>query len=218
MIQVKTWFQNRRAKWRRLKQDSQDGEKENSNNRGMKSDSLTKDDRTDDENTSAEEECANENTDTQQHVNLDSQKITECKPDQQSDFAIDKLSNISDPYSASLIGESSFNGLPVGKETENVNFQPQNFSVTTPTSQYSRNSTINPLGSSYFPTQVMHQTYQPPSFHPAQDYQPPIFSSHLSQPLPTISSSTQFDAYVSNLNSGNNLPTSSLLSIESTTE
>ena len=216
MFQVKTWFQNRRAKWRRLKQDGQDGEKEN-DNRKLKNEISSKP-RSDDENTSTEEESTKENTEKEEEIiTVDAQKLPECKTDQVN-FCYDKSSCSADPYSSSLIGESSYGLQPI-KETGNAHFQSPNFSVTTPTTIYHRNSTINPLGQSFYPTQVMphHQTYQPPSYHqPNHDFQSPIFSSNL--PLPTITSSSQFDAFATNLTSNQPLSVPSLMAIESPTE
>lgn len=221
---MKTWFQNRRAKWRRLKQDGQDGDGENQEAKQNK----RKKEASDDDNSSAEDDSSPPNKDKEPEEDKDEvvsvdMNLSESK--NADNFTVHKLNSPNTSFSASHLVDSPVNGFGGVKEPLNnivsPHFQTPSYTCTT-VGSYHRVSPLNSLGQPFYSNQVLHhpQPYHPAPYHPSPDYQTPLYSSHLPQTLSSMNNVPHYEPYATVYTSGQSLPSgpTSALSIEPSPE
>lgn len=191
---MKTWFQNRRAKWRRLKQDSNDPEKTANGESTDGSEKKVKTEATsEDDNLSADDEdSAAEDSESKQKEN-NSEKQTPKE-------------NGFEPYSLRKLSPTAPNGLYSGSDrsSDSVSaFSNVSSAVPSPSLQpstqslasvshhapYQRLPTIGPLAQPYYQGPMAHHPSTYPSQHggyiTSHDYQSNGLAGEPSHPLPS---------------------------------
>ncbi|XP_076805992.1 uncharacterized protein LOC143449611 isoform X1 [Clavelina lepadiformis] len=205
--QVKTWFQNRRAKWRRLKQDGGEGDKDGENADQSKDEKRRKKEETDEDNVSADDEASSSPLRSSEKAEKDGNADEGSTKDSvgscnngQNDFSMQKPAPQSDPYSPN--NPSSYNGLPgSAHESESslvLGPQVQSAAYHGPNNSYPKVHPMSSLGQHYYTNQMplMPQPYHPAPYQPSQEYHSSILSPHLSQPLSSsMSAPTQYEPY-----------------------
>lgn len=193
-VQVKTWFQNRRAKWRRLKQDGQEGEKEAENaEQGKNAAKKTKHDGTSEEdNGSADDEDSSAYDDAEKKVRKDPEVKVEVFD--QGEFG-------------GLKGGTNGGGFPVERGEDyasppGVSSSMQDHSHAS--ISYHRLPNIGPLSQPYYPNQIPPQPYH--NNNNSYDYQSPVLpaigpTNYTSQPLQQYDNFTSHNAQQVSLHS-----------------
>ena len=192
-----------------MKQDGQDGEKENEKAKDMKAK------QSEDEISSTEEESSSSYKGKDKvEIKDDDNKKQEIKTEQ-SDYNLQKMNgNSENSYSPNQLANSPFPVPVTGTLPTPTHFQPQNYTCANTTS-YHKPTTINPLGHSYYSGQSLPplQPYNP-SLYPNNDYLSPVFST---QSL-SATSASHFDPYVPDFSANPSLSSSNLLTIEPNNE
>ena len=225
---MKTWFQNRRAKWRRLKQDSQDGEGESQETKNGERKKMA----SEDENSSADDESSplNKEKDSGEEKEEDVDvgadvEVDACEAKTANNFTLPKPNGSNSAFTSNHLGESPVSGIEVGKEQVNnvefLQFQPQGYTSTN-TNPCHRLSSLNPLGQPYYPNQVLHhpQPYNPASYYPNHDYQTQLISPPLQPTFTSINNVSPYEPYSSSYSLSHSLScvSSSALTIDPSPE
>uniref|UniRef100_H2YCJ2 Homeobox domain-containing protein n=1 Tax=Ciona savignyi TaxID=51511 RepID=H2YCJ2_CIOSA len=182
--QVKTWFQNRRAKWRRLKQDGHDEEKDSESKQDTKKpkkdNSVNGDEDNNDEENEAPvfddpenkfAEVKMEDDETRENGvlhTLKSEKISEC------DDYTSESQNGFEPASSSQLNSQVIAPIP----TRSYNTSAMVHDA------YNRLPTMAPISPHYYPPPMQHaqQYHQNAAYQTDQEYQSTIISSQTLAP------------------------------------
>nr|NP_001071730.1 transcription factor protein [Ciona intestinalis]BAE06482.1 transcription factor protein [Ciona intestinalis] len=196
--QVKTWFQNRRAKWRRLKQDGHEEEKDAEEKTTNKSKSDggfgEENDNTCEKDEYDEPDKESKSVDNEQN-NIPNETTVNGLPETENK---DKINN-SDLNDYRLESKNGFESDPTLQisnfHAPDATNSTRSFNSTTISNTFHRGSTIDQVSSNYYPVQSHHYHNQTSTYHPHQEYAPSIVTPQLPQPLPPQHQSHPYETY-----------------------